>query len=132
MTPLLWPYHAALVSLGLISMTSGMLTARFMKGRRWWLRAHKALGLPGACLAVAGVMVAVYMVSMDMETYFAGGPHSYLGLVAVLFIIATPILGFMQFKRRDKRVRVLHRWSGRMTLVLMLANVILGLGMILG
>ena len=37
--PLLWPYHAALVSLGLISMTSGMLTARFMKGRRWWLRA---------------------------------------------------------------------------------------------
>jgi len=35
--PLLWPYHAALVSLGLISMTSGMLTARFMKGRRWWV-----------------------------------------------------------------------------------------------
>lgn len=126
-----WPYHAALVSSGLVVLTAGMLTARFMKDRRWWMRAHKTQGLLGASLAVAGVLVAVYMVSMYMKTYFAGGIHSYLGLVALLLVIATPILGFMQFGRKDKRVRELHRWSGRLTLLFMLANLIIGLQMIL-
>jgi hypothetical protein len=59
--PPLWPFHAFLVSLGLIFMIVAMLMARRRKGRRGWLKTHKTLGLLGVSLAIAGVLMAVYM-----------------------------------------------------------------------
>ncbi|MFB3764818.1 MAG: DUF998 domain-containing protein [Methanotrichaceae archaeon] len=126
-----WPYHAFLVSTGLIFMTAGMLTARYKKGRRWWLKAHKMLGLIGASLAVIGIFTAAYLLSTYFEVYFVGELHSYLGIGAVTFVILTPIMGYMQFKLKDKRIRAAHRWLGRLALVFMLANIAVGLQMVL-
>lgn len=126
-----WPYHALLVSLGLIFMTAGMLTARHKKGRRWWLKAHRTMGLFGASLAVLGVFLSAYLVSMYLEKLFVAETHAYLGIAAASFVIITPIVGFMQFRYRDKRIHVAHRWLGRTALVLMFANIIAGLQMIL-
>jgi hypothetical protein len=57
-------------------------------------------------------------------------PHSIVGLITVISIILTPVVGYaiVKGKRERKRLyRILHRWIGRITLTGMLAAVILGL-----
>jgi hypothetical protein len=125
-TPL-WPYHALLVLTGLVFMFAGMITARYMKGKKWWLKAHKNLGLAGALFTVFGFIVAVYTVSIHLGIYLIRGTHAYIGVVALLLVVFTPIMGFMQLRKKDKRIRIIHRWSGRLAIALMLINATLGL-----
>lgn len=129
--PLHWPYHAFFVSTGLVFMTAGVLTARRMKGKKWWLKAHKTIALLGASFALAGFLIAAYLVSTYLDTYFVREPHSYLGILSILLVIFTPIIGFMQFQLKDKRIRAIHKWSGRATLAFVLANILAGLQMVL-
>ena len=58
--------------------------------------------------------------------------HSWIGLVTVVLMIFTPLLGHFMLKirkvpRRAKRARAVHRWIGRVTLLLMAATIVLGL-----
>jgi len=61
-----WPYHVLLVTTGVVVMLGGMLTARFMKKKNWWLKTHKSLAISGALLTVSGFILAAYMVSTYM------------------------------------------------------------------
>jgi hypothetical protein len=126
----LWPYHALLMSTGLVVMLGGMLTARYMKRKSWWLKAHKILGISGALLIISGVIVAVYMVLTQSGTYLVEEPHAYLGITALALVVFTPIMGFMQFRIKDKRMRSVHRWSGRLAITLVLINAAAGWMMI--
>ena len=85
----------------------------------------------GAASILAGLSVAAYMVSKYMETYFVQEPHAYLGASTFVFIVITPILGIAQFKLREKRIRILHRWSGRITMLLIIATILAGIQMVL-
>ena len=123
---LLYPFHAFLVSSGLLLLSAGMICARYMKGRRWWLKAHKSLGIGGAALTLSGIMVAVYMVTASSGFAPPAGPHAYIGILVSLMILFTPIMGFIQLKKRDMRLRAIHRWSGRLTIALMIINAYLG------
>lgn len=123
---LLYPFHAFLVSSGLLLLSAGMICARYMKRRRWWLKAHKTLGLAGAGLTLFGIMVAVYMVSASSGLNSPAGPHAYIGILVSLMVLFTPFMGFIQLKKGDKRLRAIHKWSGRMTIVLMIINAYLG------
>ena len=129
---LLWPYHALLVTSGLLFMLGGMIAARYMKRKSWWLKAHKSLGVSGALLTLSGVIVAVYMVLTYNGTYLVEEPHAYLGITALALVVFTPIMGFMQFRIRDKRMRIIHRWSGRLAIVVVLINAAAGWMMISG
>lgn len=126
-----WPYHAFFVSTGLVFMAAGALTARRMKGKKWWLKAHKTIALLGASFALAGFFIAAYLVSTYLDTYFVRELHSYLGILSVLLVIFTPIIGFMQFRLNDKRIRTIHKLSGRATLAFVGANILAGLQMVL-
>jgi len=123
---ILFPYHALLVLSGLLFLIAGMVCARYLKGKRWWLKAHKTLGIAGAALTLSGITVAIYMVSASAGLEPPGGPHGYLGIIISLIVLFTPVLGFVQLKKRDKRLRLIHRWSGRMTIALMMINAYLG------
>jgi len=129
--PPLWPYHAFLVSTGLVFMIAGMLAARYKKGRKKWLKTHKTLGLLGASLAIAGVLMAVYMVSTYLGIYFIKITHAYVGITSLFLVVLAPLIGYMQFRLKDKRVHVIHKLSGRLAILFMLANVLLGLQIIL-
>jgi|GEM_PF-517456 len=123
---MLYPYHALLVSSGLLFLFAGMICARYMKGKRWWLKAHKTLGLGGAIITLSGIMVAVYMVSASSGFIPPAGLHAYIGIIVSMMVLFTPIMGFIQLKKRDMRLRTIHRWSGRLTISLMIVNAYLG------
>jgi len=119
--PALWPYHALLMTLGFILMTTGMLIARYLKARSWWLKAHKPLGVCGSLFAIAGLFTAIFMVSQSTGIHFRV-PHAYLGAITIIFVAMTPVLGYAQLKVRNNRktISAIHRWSGWITIVLML------------
>lgn len=128
--PPIWPYHAMLVTTGVVFMLGGMIAARYMKRKSWWLKSHKSLGIFGALLILSGVIVAVYMVFTYNGTYLVEEPHAYLGITALALVVFTPFMGFMQFRIKDKRMRIIHRWSGRMAIILVLINAAAGWMMI--
>jgi hypothetical protein len=125
-----WPYHLVLVSTGFLLILSAALTARFMKRKKGWLSLHKSLGIFGAVLVLTGLVVAVVMVSSPYQINLATEPHAYLGMIIALMAAYMPFLGFLQITRRDRKLRALHRWSGRLVIALMVINVYLGLVML--
>lgn len=129
--PLPWPLHLIFVSVGSVALAGGVLAARYRKNRRDWISLHKKMVLFGAASILAGLSVAAYMVSRYMEAYFVQEPHAYLGASTFIFILATPLLGIAQFRLKDKRIRIIHRWSGRITLVLIIATILAGIQMVL-
>ncbi|WP_348305390.1 hypothetical protein [Methanothrix sp.] len=72
---ILFPYHALLVLSGLLFLIAGMVCARYLKGKRWWLKAHKTLGIAGAALTLSGITVAIHMVSASAGLQPPGGPQ---------------------------------------------------------
>ena len=126
-----WPYHMIMVFTGFLSLAGGAFTARYLKQRKGRVGLHKKLVLIGAIFILAGLSIAAYMVSVYMETYFVRETHAYLGISVFAFVITTPILGMAQFRLRDKRIRTIHRWSGRITIILMLFTIYVGVQMVL-
>jgi hypothetical protein len=126
-----WPYHMIVVVAGTLSLTGGAFTARYLKQRTGWVGLHKKLALSGVVLVLAGLFVAAYMVSVYMETYFVQEMHAYLGASVFIFLIVTPLFGIFQFRSKDKRIHTIHRWSGRITIMLILFTIIAGIQMVL-
>jgi len=110
---------------GFLVLLTGGAAARYAKRRRWWLRAHRGLGWGGVALVLAG-FAAIFM--GKGEGHFQV-PHGWLGVVVVLLAVATPVLGHLSFIMREKSatLRIVHRWSGRVTLALMGLNILSGL-----
>jgi uncharacterized iron-regulated membrane protein len=109
-----------------------MLILRYMKNKRWWLRLHRSIGMIGASLGVLGIATAVIMVSA-LSGIHLRIMHSYVGLFTILILITTPIFGQLIFKVQKKnkpKLQRLHRWFGRIALLLMLVTIIMGLSQI--
>jgi hypothetical protein len=120
--------HAVLMITGFFVLFSGFFTARFMKSKRWWLKAHRLLGVSGASLTIIGFFVIVFHLLLSGRPFFAL-LHGYVGIVIALLAVIMPVLGFIQLKIRRiaGKVRPVHRFSGRVMLVMMFVNIILGM-----
>ena len=120
--------HAGFMIAGLSLMTAGVIVARLMRKKPWWLRGHRALGACGSLSVVGGFATALYMVAQSGEGHF-GVLHAYVGAVVILAATATPVLGQLQFVLKERRaeIRKIHRWAGAITLILISLNIISGL-----
>jgi cytochrome c biogenesis protein ResB len=113
---------------GLLLMMAGAWVAMFMRRRRWWFRFHKTAGLGGPICVLCGFAAAMTMITLSGGEHFAI-PHTYIGLITAVFAIATPLLGAVQItiKGQERRIRAMHRWSGRFTLLMASATAVSGL-----
>lgn len=121
--------HALALSLSFVCMLAGMLISRYMKKKRWWLKVHRALGVSGAVLGVGGVAAMTVMLSLLSASHMRI-LHSYLGLLTVMGMLAAPVLGQVMLKIRGGRKALplaVHRWLGRLVILLMAATILLGL-----
>ena len=123
--------HAVLMILALCIMLTGAIIARFMKKKAWWLKVHRSLGITGVILFLMALFAIALQITLTERAHFRV-VHSWIGIVAFGFAVLTPTLGILQFKVRNMaaRLRSLHRWSGRITICIMVINVILGLSML--
>lgn len=120
--------HAGCMITGFTIVTTGAMVAKFLRARTWWLKVHRRLGLTGPLCVFVGFVMAYIMVSFYDGDHFAVR-HAYMGLLSVLFAFMTPILGILQFRLIEYAsvIRVMHRWSGRITVLVMLVTIISGL-----
>ena len=119
-----WTFHASWMICSFLIFASGVIIARTMRKKRWWFKAHKALGILGSAFAVFGVGTIIYLLSEMFGDHFAV-PHAYLGISTLIFTIVTPVLGFLQ--PISGVVRTIHPWWGRTAMVLMVITISVGI-----
>ncbi len=113
-------------------MLTGMIIARFYKDTTWWFKRHKKIAPLGAVFSIIGLIMGFIMVSISSGVHFRV-PHAFVGLLAISYAITTPVLGVAQFKikKNKKKIRAAHRWSGRITIMLMFLNILFGISLII-
>lgn len=128
---LLLQAHAGIMMLTVCLLLTGALIARFLKKKPWWLKVHRSIAITGVVLFLIAVAAIAIQITLT-ERMHLRVPHSWVGLTALIFVLLTPTLGLLQFKIRNMaaKLRGLHRWSGRITISLMIINIIAGLYLI--
>jgi hypothetical protein len=119
-----WVYHALLMTTGFVLLVLAIVVSTGLRKQKWWLRAHRSLGILGAIFAILGLIVGLYMVSTWMTPHFRV-PHALLGITTIILAMIQPVLGFMQPK--SKKIRPVHRWLGRIVVVMMFFSIIAGM-----
>ncbi len=123
--------HATLMIAAFIGLLLGFVVARCMKKSPRWFKVHRSIGITGAIFVLIGFGAVALQITFTGRSHFRI-PHSYLGMLVVLLTVTTPVLGMMMTTTRNRaaKLRNYHRWSGRITLFLMLVNVVAGLTLI--
>lgn len=115
---------------------AGVFIARYFRPRDpWWFRMHRALQSVGLLFAVIGFAFGIAS-TLSRHFQFA---HGAIGLVAMILAILQPLNAFFRpHKQKGQpltRARIaweyLHRWSGRISVLLGLINISLGMFFIL-
>jgi hypothetical protein len=127
-TNLLIPTHALLMSFGGILMMIGMFIARFKKEQAWWFKTHRLIGLLSSLFLIIGLSIAIIMVISSTGVHFRV-PHTWIALVSLIFAFSTPILGLSMVKlgERGNKLRKIHRFFGRTTIILIIVTMIFGI-----
>jgi hypothetical protein len=125
---ILFKWHAALMAAGFLSFFSALLVAATQRRKPWWLRRHRAVGILGTFFILSGMTAAITAVAAAATGHLRA-PHTWLGALTIAAAVATPILGFLQFKIREPaaRLRAIHRLSGRILTGAALVTILFGL-----
>lgn len=124
------PLHILLMAISTLGIITGVGAAIFFRKKSNWLKIHKSLNFFSLLGIAAGIIMAVIYVSETSGKHI-DGLHQLIGLTAFTFAAVTLLLGFYQFKAKNKlAVRTTHRLLGRFSLVLFLTAIMLGLKLI--
>jgi len=128
---ILFQWHVALMAAGSAMVAAAALIAATQRQRRWWLRLHRGAGLSGAVLILSGAAAAGAAVTLSAGIHLRL-PHTWLGTLTVAAAVATPLLGLLQFKIRERAgsLRAYHRLGGRILAGATLITVLLGLRLV--
>jgi hypothetical protein len=119
--------HILFMATAILGIIAGVGIAVFFRRKTSWLIIHKTLNTSGLSIIAAGIIMAFIYVSGTGGKHI-DGVHQITGLTAFIFTLITILAGFYQFKAKNKlTVRIMHRWLGRLSLLLLLAAITLGL-----
>lgn len=129
--PVYWPYHASLMTAGLVLLLSGFVVMRYHKTGNWY-RGHELLQTAGGLSAVTGLVLAVTMVNLSGIGHF-GTIHGIIGVVTIALLVTTLLIGFYLIRTRGVKppIRRSHRWLGGISIGMVAMNIALGISMML-
>eukprot|EP00741_Cyanophora_paradoxa_P008684 tig00001368_g8407.t1 len=117
--------HANLAAIAVPGlMVAGVFLATFMRRQRWWLKAHIAI----QTLAVILQFIAAILLLRDGIGH--RNSHTVLGIFVVVLSGGVAFLGASSLWRRHVGLGALHRWAGRLLLVLGITQVALGVDLL--
>jgi hypothetical protein len=122
--------HALLMSTVFLLFLCALLIAATQREKRWWLRAHRGVGISGASVMVLGAVIAFAAVATAPNGgHHLRTPHTWLGALAVSTAVIVPIIGLLQTRIHTKAgtLRLVHRISGRALTVMAALAILLGL-----
>jgi len=124
-----WFYlHVGSMVTAMAVLLIGVTVAMVLRSKRWWLKAHRSIGIVGVAILVAGFLAAVLLVSLSGQPHF-GSLHTRLGGLTLSGAFLTPALGFSSFRfpAHAAVIRQIHRVSGRLTGILGMITILSGL-----
>ncbi|NYT21839.1 MAG: hypothetical protein GKC07_08595 [Methanomicrobiales archaeon] len=124
-----WVWHALLMATGFICIIAAGLLPVYGKRIGGWYRIHIATALIGSVLVIlaAGMVFMVPYLSSIPSAFLI---HVMLGLLLVLTLLVALLLAFLRSRAAGTRkaaIRTAHLWMGRIFILLVVANIILGL-----
>ncbi len=121
-------FHKSLMVLGTLCLITGVSAAVFFRQSRYWLKIHKAFNSIAGIFLSAGIAMAITAVWQEKGEHL-DGVHPVTGSIALGFAIISLCLGFYQFKAKSRIqiFKTIHRWLGRLALLLVIAALITGL-----
>jgi hypothetical protein len=125
--PVYWPYHALFMSTGFVLLVAGFFIARFRKTGNWY-KTHMILESGGCACVLVGLFIGIYMVTLSGLPHLRN-IHELMGVAVGTMVIITITIGYF-IKRINKSknvIRMSHRWLGRISIVLVAINSVLGL-----
>jgi hypothetical protein len=122
--------HILLMAIATLGIIIGVGAAIFFRKKSNWLKIHKSFNFFSLLGIAAGIIIAVVYVFSTGGKHI-DGLHQLIGLAAFVFAGVTLLLGFYQFKAKNKiALRSTHRLLGRFSLMLLLTAIMLGLKLI--
>ena len=119
--------HIFLMALSVSGFIAGISAAIVLRKKKNWLKLHKTFNIFSIGGTAAGLIMAFSYVYSTRGEHI-DGMHQVIGLTAFVSACSTLLLGFYQFKAVNKlKVRTAHRWLGRLSMLLLLAAIILGM-----
>lgn len=125
----LLPVHIAALSTAFVLMAIGGTIARYMKKKaKNWLKLHKRFQWTAAIVGLFGITSGIVMVQVTHGIHLRVA-HTVVALVSALLIILAIVVayGFLKGKKYKNQTRIIHRWTGRFTILSFLTTIILGL-----
>jgi len=126
--PSLWVVHAALLLAAILLLLGVAILPTYGRGIAGWYRLHAGLATVGGILAI--VAIAMVFGTIPSGTIRdAWNAHVALGLIVLILLLSTLGAGIYRkwAGRHTGQVRTAHLWLGRVLVVLVLANIVLGL-----
>jgi hypothetical protein len=126
---ILFKWHAGLMAAAFLSFFSALLVAATQRRKPWWLQCHRAAGILGTLFILSGMTAAIAAVAVAAKGHLRS-PHTWIGALTIAAALATPILGLLQFKFRERmggRISAIHRLSGRILTGAALVTILFGL-----
>lgn len=122
--------HILLMVLATLGIMTGISFAVFFRKKKNWLPIHKKINTLGSLTMTAGFFMAFLYVAGSSGEHIHG-LHQLIGLIALIGVWITSVLGFYQFKVKNKSLfKTAHRFAGRFSSVMLIAAVISGLKLI--
>ena len=122
--------HILLMAIATLGIIIGVGAAIYFRKKSNWLKIHKSFNVYSLLGISAGIIMAVIYVSETVGKQI-DGLHQIIGSAAFILAAVTMAGGFYQFKAKNKlAVRTTHRWLGRLSLLLLLTTITLGLKLI--
>lgn len=122
--------HILFMVISTLGIVAGICVAMFFRRKKNWLTIHKSVNSLGLIGLSTGLIMAFLYVANSGNKHMDGF-HQVAGLVAFALALMTLLLGFYQFKAKNKSAaRTGHRWTGRVSVLMFLITIILGLVLI--
>ncbi len=122
--------HILLMAIATLGIIIGVGAAILFRKKSNWLKIHKSFNFFSLLGIATGLIMAVFYISQTGGKHIDGF-HQLIGLAAFVFAGVTLLLGFYQFKAKNKiALRSTHRLLGRFSLVLLLTAIMFGLKLI--
>jgi hypothetical protein len=126
-TPL-WVYHAILMVTGILCILTAGLLPVYGKGIPGWYRLHIITAIAGSILVIPAVIL-VFRVPYLSASPSAFAVHVVLGLFLLFSLLAAILLALLRSRAGPRKavIRIAHIWAGRVFIVLVVINILIGL-----
>lgn len=125
----LLPAHIAAMAVSFVLMGAGGTIARYFKKKsKDWLKLHKRFQWTAGVIGILGIATGIVMVQVTHGIHLRVA-HSVIAFISAVLIILAIVIAyvFLKGQKFKKQTRIIHRWTGRLTIASFLTTIILGL-----